>query len=128
MMEWLMSPSLDISMIQVRVCAASGNGWLSDMTWLVDMLQVGNPGLNFNESLTHFALWSVSDVQTGTLTSTITVCARCVASAPLLAGTDVVHASNETLAILTAPELIAINQDLGVDGKLQGKMIKSSGG
>eukprot|EP00730_Choanoeca_flexa_P020240 TRINITY_DN9898_c0_g3_i1.p1 TRINITY_DN9898_c0_g3~~TRINITY_DN9898_c0_g3_i1.p1 ORF type:complete len:875 (+),score=209.98 TRINITY_DN9898_c0_g3_i1:2-2626(+) len=71
-----------------------------------DMLQVGNPGLSFNESLTHFALW-------------------CVTSAPLLAGTDVVHASNETLAILTAPELITINQDLGVDGKLQGKMLQT---
>jgi hypothetical protein len=43
-------------------------------------------------------------------------------SAPLLAGTDIEHASAETLSILTAPELIEINQDLGLD-HLQGKYL-----
>ncbi|EDQ89811.1 uncharacterized protein MONBRDRAFT_7758 [Monosiga brevicollis MX1] len=73
-----------------------------------DMLQVGNPGLSDDEGLTHFALW-------------------CIASAPLLAGTDLIHASNTTLAILTAPELIAVNQDLGYNNQIQGRNVKLSG-
>ena len=40
----------------------------------------------------------------------------CVVGAPLLAGTDLVHASQETLAILTNKEVIAINQDPGKGG------------
>jgi hypothetical protein len=69
-----------------------------------DMLQVGNVGLTLDEQKSHFALW-------------------CIAGAPLLAGTDIIHASNETLAILTAQEVVAVNQDLGVGGRLQGKFI-----
>ena len=65
------------------------------------MLQVGNVGMTITEQLTHFMLW-------------------CIASAPLLAGNDIVHASNETLRILTAAELIEVNQDPGQDGRLQG--------
>lgn len=57
-----------------------------------DMLEVGNVGLSFDEQLSHFALW-------------------CVMAAPLLIGTDVHSASNNTLAILGAPELIAVDQD-----------------
>jgi len=72
-----------------------------------DMLQVGNVGLTLDEQRSHFALW-------------------CIAGAPLLAGTDIVHASNETLAIFTAPEVVAVNQDLGLHGKLQGKFIGSA--
>jgi alpha-galactosidase len=53
------------------------------------MLQVGNVGLNFEEQRSHFALW-------------------CVAGAPLLAGTDLVHADAQTLSILTAKELIEV--------------------
>ena len=34
--------------------------------------------------------------------------------------TDVIHASDATLAILTAKEILEVNQDLGVKGKLQG--------
>merc|ERR1719313_2374198 len=74
-----------------------------------DMLQVGNVGLTLNEQRSHFALW-------------------CIAGAPLLAGTDIVHASAETLAILTAPEVAQVNQDLGVGGKLQGKLLGSADG
>jgi hypothetical protein len=44
----------------------------------------------------------------------------CIASAPILAGTDIVHASNETLAILTAAEYLEVNQDLGLNDKIQG--------
>ncbi|XP_065831212.1 uncharacterized protein [Oscarella lobularis] len=57
-----------------------------------DMLQVGNVGLSVTESKAHFSLW-------------------CIIMAPLLAGTDIVHMSNETLAIMTAPEVVAVNQD-----------------
>ena len=67
-------------------------------------LQVGNVGLTPDEQRSHFKLW-------------------CIAGAPLLAGTDIVHASNETLAILTAPEIIAVNQDLGFQRKIQGKFL-----
>ena len=48
-----------------------------------DMLQVGNVGLTYDEQKSHFSLW-------------------CIMSAPLLAGTDIEHASAATLAILTA--------------------------
>ena len=46
-------------------------------------------------------------------------------SGPLLAGTDIEHASAATLAILTAKEVIEVNQDLGIGGKLQGKHLGS---
>lgn len=35
----------------------------------------------------------------------------CLLAAPLLAGNDLTTMSNQTLAILTAPELIEVNQD-----------------
>eukprot|EP00055_Hartaetosiga_balthica_P012985 m.64883 g.64883 ORF g.64883 m.64883 type:complete len:906 (-) comp8128_c0_seq1:94-2811(-) len=72
-----------------------------------DMLQVGNVGLSFAEQKTHFALW-------------------CIMSSPLLAGTDLIHASNETLSILTAQELIWVNQDLGEDNNIQGVIVQDS--
>lgn len=64
-----------------------------------DMLQVGNAGLSYDEQKSHFGAW-------------------CVVAAPLLIGTDLVSGiDNATLAILTAPEVIAVNQDaLGVQG------------
>jgi hypothetical protein len=68
------------------------------------MLQVGNVGLTPEEQKSHFSLWSIM-------------------SAPLLAGTDIKHASAATLAILTAKEVVAVNQDLGVGGKLQGNFL-----
>lgn len=40
-----------------------------------------------------------------------------------MAGTDIIHASNDTLTIYTASELIAVDQDLGLDGKIQGRKI-----
>eukprot|EP01121_Diplochlamys_sp_Union-15-3_P006182 TRINITY_DN16690_c0_g1_i1.p1 TRINITY_DN16690_c0_g1~~TRINITY_DN16690_c0_g1_i1.p1 ORF type:complete len:533 (-),score=115.43 TRINITY_DN16690_c0_g1_i1:83-1558(-) len=69
-----------------------------------DMLEVGNGGMTYDEYVTHFSLW-------------------CLAKAPLLIGCDVTKMSNETLSILTNPEVIAINQDkLGV----QGQKVKST--
>ena len=63
------------------------------------MLQVGNPGLTFNEQKAHFSAWAI-------------------VAAPLLIGSDIVSGlDNATMSILSAPEVIAVNQDpLGVQG------------
>ena len=74
-----------------------------------DMLQVGNPGLNPVEARSHFSLWAI-------------------AGAPLLAGNDIIHADNETLAILTAKEVLEVNQDLGINGAIQGRIVVPSSG
>ena len=57
-----------------------------------DMLEVGNGHMSHDEYMTHMSLW-------------------CMLAAPLLAGNDLAHMSADTLAILTNPELIAIDQD-----------------
>ena len=63
------------------------------------MLEVGNGGMTDAEYVTHFSLWSIS-------------------KAPLIIGCDVTRMSAATLATLTNPEVIAVNQDpLGVQGK-----------
>jgi len=72
-----------------------------------DMMQVGNVGLSLVEQYSHMSLW-------------------CVAGAPLLIGTDLVHASEETLSILTNPEPISVNQDLGYNGAIQGRIVSTS--
>jgi alpha-galactosidase len=72
-----------------------------------DMMQVGNVGLSLVEQYSHMSLW-------------------CVAGAPLLIGTDLVHASQETLKILTNPEPISVNQDLGYKGAIQGRIVSTS--
>ena len=65
-----------------------------------DMLQVGNVGLTPTEQRSHFAMW-------------------CFLAAPLLIGTNIFKASTETLAILGATELIAVDQDaLGFQGRV----------
>ena len=64
-----------------------------------DMLEVGNGKMNAEEYRTHMSLW-------------------CLLAAPLLAGNDLSKMSAETLAILTNPEVIALDQDrLGVQGR-----------
>ena len=74
-----------------------------------DMLQVGNAGMTATEQISHFALW-------------------CISGAPLLAGTDIVHASRQTLEILTAAELIGVNQDAGKGGDSpQGRRLGGGG-
>jgi autotransporter-associated beta strand protein len=65
----------------------SGPGGFNDM----DMLQVGR-GMTETEDRTHFTLW-------------------CMMNSPLLAGNDLRSMTPATLAILTHPELIALNQD-----------------
>lgn len=62
-----------------------------------DMMEVGN-GFTVSEDRAHFSMW-------------------CMIAAPLIAGTNLQHASDETIEILTNEEAIAINQDpLGVQG------------
>ena len=64
-----------------------------------DMLEVGNGKMNHNEYVTHMSLW-------------------CILAAPLLAGNDLSKTSPDTLAILTNPEVIAVDQDQkGVEGR-----------
>ncbi|BAU55484.1 glycoside hydrolase family 27 protein [Mucilaginibacter gotjawali] len=61
-----------------------------------DMLEVGN-GMKYNEDKAHFSLW-------------------CMLAAPLMAGNDLRKMSDQTRAILTNKELIALDQDpLGVE-------------
>jgi alpha-galactosidase len=63
-----------------------------------DMLEVGNGKMNKDEYLTHMSLW-------------------CLLAAPLLAGNDLSKMTPDTLAILTNPEVIAVDQDaLGIQG------------
>ena len=63
-----------------------------------DMLEVGNGGMTTTEYETHFSLW-------------------CLMKAPLLIGCDLRDIDNETLRILTNPEVIAVNQDkMGAQG------------
>jgi len=71
-----------------------------------DMLEVGNknwpnnnvPVFTPEEHFSHFALW-------------------CIMAAPLIAGNDVRHMDAYTASILTAPELIAVDQDAaGIQG------------
>ena len=62
-----------------------------------DMLEVGN-GMPVNEARAHFSMW-------------------CMIAAPLIAGNDLRDMSDETKAVLTRKEVIAVDQDsLGVQG------------
>jgi alpha-galactosidase len=63
-----------------------------------DMLEVGNGGLSDAQNRAHFGLWALI-------------------AAPLIAGNDLRNMSAATKAILTADEVIAIDQDpLGIQG------------
>jgi alpha-galactosidase len=71
-----------------------------------DMLEVGNGGMTATEYRTHFGMWAIM-------------------AAPLLIGSDLREASQETLDILGNREVIAVDQDpLGV----QGSVLKSTPG
>jgi len=72
-----------------------------------DMLQIGNVGLTTPEQYSHMALW-------------------CIVSAPLLAGNDLIHATNTTMAILSNREAIAVNQDHGWNSVVQGHRVRNS--
>ncbi|MEU4657729.1 NPCBM/NEW2 domain-containing protein [Streptomyces sp. NPDC023723] len=71
-----------------------------------DMLEVGNGGMTDTEYRSHFSLWSVM-------------------AAPLLIGSDLRTASQETFDILSNQEVIAVDQDpLGK----QGAVVSTEGG
>lgn len=67
--------------------AYARHGGFNDM----DMLEVGR-GLTREEDKTHFGMW-------------------CIMSSPLLIGCDMTSIDEATLALLTNPDLIALNQD-----------------
>jgi alpha-galactosidase len=69
-----------------------------------DMLEVGNGGMTDTEYRAHFTMWALM-------------------AAPLIAGNDLRNMSQATIDILSAPEVIAINQDpLGRQGMLVGNI------
>jgi alpha-galactosidase len=70
-----------------------------------DMLEVGNGELTAEQNRAHFALWSML-------------------AAPLMAGNDLRTMTAEVREILTAPEIVAIDQDAA--GK-QGRRVRSDG-
>ena len=83
----------DLSAIHQSV--AGPGGWNDP-----DMLEVGNGGMTDDEYRAHFALWAI-------------------AAAPLIAGNDLRTMSEATRAILTNPDVIAVDQDsLGAQGWL----------
>ena len=64
-----------------------------------DMLEVGNGGMRSEEYRMHMSLW-------------------CLLAAPLITGNDLTKMTPETRAILTNPDVIAVDQDpLGVEGQ-----------
>ncbi len=80
---------------QVGLEKAAGPGQWNDP----DMLMAGNANLPLEQYRAQFSLW-------------------CILAAPLIAGCDVRRLDAETLALLTHPEAIAIDQDpLGKQGR-----------
>ncbi len=86
---------------QVNLAPFAGPGHWNDP----DMLEVGN-GMTTTECRSHFSMW-------------------CMLAAPLIAGNDIRNMSKATKNILTAPEIIAVDQDsLGIQAV---QIIKNSG-
>lgn len=84
----------DIGFSQTGISKYAGPGHWNDP----DMLEVGNGGMTNDEYKTHMSLWSIL-------------------AAPLLAGNDLTHMSDETRNILMNREVIAVDQDaLGKQG------------
>jgi len=81
---------LDILDQQAALSHASHPGAWNDP----DMLEVGNGYLTDDEDRAHFSLWALLN-------------------APLIAGNDLRHMSNDVRAILTNREVIAVDQDWG---------------
>jgi len=79
----------EIGFNQDRFASFARPGYWNDP----DMLEVGNGGMTGTEYRTHFSLW-------------------CLLAAPLLAGNDLRSMPADSLAILTNPELIAVDQDV----------------
>jgi len=78
----------------VNLAPFSGPGHWNDP----DMLEVGNKSLNPTECRSHFSMW-------------------CMLAAPLIAGNNISTMNDTIRDILTAPEIIAIDQDpIGIQG------------
>ncbi|MGP3971358.1 NPCBM/NEW2 domain-containing protein [Streptomyces sp. 6N223] len=93
---------LSIFEANVRLAEYAGPGHWNDP----DMLEVGNGGMTATEYRSHFSLWSIM-------------------AAPLLIGTDLRVATDETIDILGNREVIAVDQDpLG----RQATVVSSEGG
>lgn len=84
--NWLSMSSIGFG--QNGLESFSGPGHWNDP----DMLEIGNGGMKFEEYKTHMTLWSML-------------------AAPLIAGNDLAHMSDETRTILMNREVIAIDQD-----------------
>ncbi len=85
---------MDIVDLQVGLSGFAGPGHWNDP----DMLEVGNGGMSTEEYRTHFSLWAEL-------------------AAPLIAGNDLSKMTPDIKAILTNPEVIAVDQDaLGRQG------------
>lgn len=93
--SWRISPDISPRWESVKsiiernlyLSAYAGEGHFNDM----DMLEVGR-GMRLEEDRTHFGMW-------------------CMLASPLLIGCDISKIDEETLALLSNPELIALNQD-----------------
>jgi len=66
----------------------AGSGKWNDL----DMLEVGNGGMTYDEYVVHFSMWSLL-------------------KSPLILGNDITDMTNETLEIITNDAIIAVNQD-----------------
>ncbi|KAG6919034.1 hypothetical protein DXG01_009744 [Tephrocybe rancida] len=66
----------------------------------LDMLENGNGALTLEEQRSHFTAWAF-------------------AKSPLLIGTDFSQLSEDSIAILTNPEIIAVNQDIAIGEPLK---------
>ncbi|MGC1376887.1 MAG: glycoside hydrolase family 27 protein [Anaerolineales bacterium] len=85
--------------------ASAGPGHWNDP----DMLEVGNGGMTDVEYRTHFSMWAIM-------------------AAPLIAGNDLRAMDQATKDILTAPEVIAVDQDpLGVQGVRVSRIVATKG-
>ena len=84
--------------MNMYLSAYAGGGRYNDMDMLVvgyagrpSMLRRGN-GMTFAEEEAHFGLW-------------------CIMSSPLMIGCDLAYLPEDTRALVTNPELVAVNQD-----------------
>lgn len=90
-LKWMVNQNLAISNLSIP------GAWNDP-----DMLQVGNGALTPSESRVHLSVWAMFN-------------------APLMAGNDLRTMTNETLALLTNRDMIAIDQDWGGEsGRVHG--------
>lgn len=118
--SWRIAPDLYVTWKSVReamarnmyLSAYAGSGHYNDMDMMIvgygnkPAAQRGDGCLPFSEEEAHFGLW-------------------CIMSSPILLGCDLNFLPEETLNLVTNPELLAVNQDqLG----LQARVVRHDGG